>query len=61
MSGALFTVAALSTTAIAAANMSLSDTRSALQKPGLNPRLAVLATAMTMLWLRRSMAFTRPR
>ena len=49
-----------SITPIAAANTSRSNTVSGLPRPESSPRSAASATAMTTLWPRRSMAFTRP-
>ena len=50
-----------STTLIAAASTSRSDTANGLPRSASNPRSAASATATTTLWPRRSMAFTKPR
>ena len=50
-----------SITPIAVASTSRSNTPNASPKRASSPRSAVSATAMTTLWPRRSMAFTRPR
>ena len=56
-----FIKAAWSTTATVAASIYQSSTQSVLQRLGSNPRSAASAIAMTMLWPRRSMVFTRPK